>query len=136
MAVISYFFSVGKEFRLLLRTYLDSLLQSGALCLFIPLLPSLREGEKHLYFSWFHETLSALARAASIQRYDTNNVTYEKTISIDTTISPVSVLQSVCTFCLGIAFDDSEDLSVKQTLFDSLCVPVLYSCNPNDMINF
>ena len=136
MKYYSFLFSTGKEFRLLLRTYLDSLVQSGALCLFVPLLPSLREGEKHLYFPWFGETLSALAASASMQRNNRNNETYEKSTSVDTTIPSVSVLQIVCTYCLEIAFDDSEDLSVKQTLFDSLCVPVLYSCNPHDMITF
>lgn len=40
-----------------------------------------------------------------------------------------SPIQIVCGYCLGINMDEYIDITVKQKLFDFLCVPLLSTCD-------
>jgi NUC194 domain len=105
-----------------LRTYLDVLVHAGSLCLLGPLLPALREGPAHRYYSWLTESLHGLA--VSISATHTNISLYREYEDQSTGI------QKVCGCCLSIASDEGEDFAVKKTFFDSFCVPILSSCSP------
>ena len=74
---------------------------------------------------------------SSSSTYNTTNANFNNSNNNNNNItSRVSVLQSVCTYCLQIASDECEDFSVKQTVFDFLCIPVLSRCHPYDLIIF
>ena len=105
-----------------MRTYLDVLVHAGSLCLLGPLLPALREGPAHRYYSWLTESLHGLA--VSISATHTNISVYREYEDQSTGI------QKVCGCCLSIASDEGEDFAVKKTFFDSFCVPILSSCSP------
>ena len=138
-----------------LPIYLDSLTRSGSLCLFVPLLPSFREGPSHRYYPWLIEALHSLASAAVVQNstyaqhqqvqqsqqvQQTQEQQSQQSQQLQSQLCSVSTrllaVQAVCGYCLSVATDESEDMSVKFTLFDSLCVPVLSGCDPNVLLPF
>ena len=118
------FLFLGKQYRILLRTYLDSFFLGGSFCLLSPLLPALREGSAHRYFSWLTDTLSALAASIS------NTQSSDLMDGSRTQDSRVCAVQAVCGYCFLVLSDEREDLTVKQTIFKYFCIPVLTSCSP------
>jgi NUC194 domain len=94
----------------------------GSFCLIAPLLPALREGTSHRYHTWlvdaFRSFASSVTPGGALDGVGT-----------ETLHSGVSAAQAVCGYCLSVITDEREDLSVKEFLFDSMCVPVLTSCS-------
>jgi DNA-binding transcriptional regulator YhcF (GntR family) len=109
---------LGKEFLATLEAYLDALEISGAPCLLIPVLPTLREGSNHKYYRLIVGRLRALASAVI------GNSTY-----IAGGAGACKAVSTLCSTCMSHIFDDNQTLEVKQMLMDHLCFPLLRLCS-------
>lgn len=116
----------GREYLLLLETYLQVLQQSGCTMLFMPLLPSLREGCKHIYTKLIMGTFQKVAV----------NITINSVAANEEAVSPeaFSEVKYICNFCLELVYDIYQDLEIKKVFFEKLFLPTVTRLSSNELV--
>lgn len=113
----------GKDFSRIFKAWLDCFTACGSLDLLKPILPSLREGDTHIYKDWIKSSLSLFVE--SIEHEEANELT-------NSSSSPKGVSRTilqVCSRCIEVVLDPSSDISIKMLFFDDICIPTLKRCH-------
>ena len=110
----------GRSYFKLFRAYLDSFAKTGSVLLLNPLLPSLREGSRHRYFSLVRRAMRAVTSSIAADPTDPSSAAEQTQLYLAVRI-PAS-------FCAKQLLDEYQDQAVKHTLFQQLMVPTLLRC--------
>lgn len=99
----------GKDFCSILRAWLDAYQNCGSLTLLLQLVPTLREGASHRYYSWFKQAVTVAINAMEYEAHATS--------------------LNACFGSLSVVGDQYQDPVVKEFFLD-YCIAVLEKCSP------
>lgn len=106
---------IGRNYTKLFNSYLSNLKQCGSVSMLSALLPSLREGDVHVYYDAIKSTLHSIANDINVEHPGQQSQLFQS----------YTAVHELCKFCFEQIFDIYQDLSVKHILFHSLLKHVL-----------
>lgn len=110
----------GGDFIYLLGSYLQVIIQSGAISLLKPLFSTFREGKKNPYYRYIIEMFHSLVDGIDVS---------------DGSIGMFNI-DIITSYCYDVFKNDYEDIEIKELLCDCLCLPLLRKCSSDTLSNF
>ena len=122
----------------LLNAFLDALSRTCSTSLWLVLLPSLREGSQHQYYTRITSVLNSLAVSiTSSTMYQNNNyLSNSENSSVGNDSKSVNILNKFFSFCFQIIVDEYQEMPVKEIIFDHVVIPALMSCSEQALLEF
>ena len=116
----------------MLKAYCSAVTKCGSVNLLRPLIPTLREGSAHRYYKLLQYSLRLMVHRVrkSSDPFETDSL--HASSSSDSACCEV---KTICSFCIEQMMDLYQDLDVKKTLFNELCIPVLQRCDSKDLVS-
>eukprot|EP01035_Chromulina_nebulosa_P020709 gene20709-26847_t len=122
----------GKEYLRVLKAYCSAITKCGSVNLLRPLIPTLREGSAHRYYKLLQYSLRSMVQRV---RKSSDPLEADSLHAPSSSDSRCCEVKTICSFCIEQIMDLYQDLDVKKTLFNELCIPVLQRCDSTDLVS-
>lgn len=95
-----------------------------------PLIPTLREGNSHLYYKWLREGMKAFLDSVGFRDSQAQHASPETCNSGDAeTVLLSKKVVSILDFCFDVVMDQYQHINVKNFIVDEIFASVLRRCD-------
>lgn len=107
----------------------------GSPCLLRPLIPTIREGRRHLYYKWLQDAMKAYLENVALGNALSETSDSPPSLSLSPSVD--LALQAFCCmfrFCLEVFQDIYQDAAVKDFFYAELFFPMLKRCSASMLL--